>query len=70
MPSIKKLKDIAHNAAHSYLSLMNYDGEEYIIERLFQIAKNTKQTNIKINILKPAIEPVVYETPEIINSLK
>jgi len=70
MPSIKKIKAIAHNTAHSYLSLMNYDGAEYIVERLFQIAKNTKQTNIKINILKPAIEPVVYETPEIINSLK
>ncbi len=29
MPSIKKLRAIAHNIAHSYLSLMKYDGAEY-----------------------------------------
>jgi len=69
MPSSKKLKSIAHNTAHSYLSLMNYDGKEYIVERLFQIAKQSKQTNILINILKPSIEPAVYATVEIIDSL-
>jgi len=69
MPRMKMLKSIAHNVAHSYLSLMNYTDGEYTVERLFQLAKESKQTNIEINILQKSIEPVVYETPSIKLSL-
>ncbi|MGV8981140.1 hypothetical protein [Clostridium sp.] len=69
MPRMKMLKSIAHNVAHSYLSLMNYIDGEYTIERLFQTAKKSKQTNIVIDILQKSIEPPVYATPQIKLSL-
>lgn len=69
MPRMKMLKSIAHNVAHSYLSLMDYINGDYTVERLFQIAKDTKQTNIVINIIQKLIEPSVYSTPEINISL-
>lgn len=69
MPRMKMLKSIAHNVAHSYLSLMNYIDGEYTVERLYQIAKESKQTNIVIDILQKSIEPPVYATPQIKLSL-
>lgn len=69
MPRLKMLKSIAHNVAHSYLSLMNYIDGEYTVERLFQIAKKSKQTYIVIDILHQSIEPPIYSTPEIEISL-
>jgi hypothetical protein len=69
MPRMKMLKSIAHNVAHSYLSLMNYIDGEYTVERLFQIAKESMQTNIIIDILQQSIEPSVYATPQIKISL-
>jgi len=69
MPRMKMLKSIAHNVEHSYLSLMNYIDGDYTVERLFQLAKESKQTNIEINILQKSIEPVIYETPSIKLSL-
>ena len=69
MPRMKILKSIAHNVAHSYLSLMNYIDGEYTVERLFQLAKESKQTNIVIDILMRTIEPQIYVIPEIEKSL-
>lgn len=69
MPRMKMLKSIAHNVAHSYLSLMNYIDGEYTVERLFQIAKESKQTEISIDILQQSIKPLVYETKNIKTSL-
>jgi hypothetical protein len=69
MPRMKMLKSIAHNVAHSYLSLMNYIDGEYTVERLFQIAKESKQTIIVIDILIRSIEPQIYVVSEIEKSL-
>ncbi|MFT5874599.1 MAG: hypothetical protein ACI8WT_003569 [Clostridium sp.] len=69
MPRMKMLKSIAHNVAHSYLSLMNYIDGEYTVERLYQIAKESNQTNIVIDILRRSIEPAIYVIPEIEKSL-
>lgn len=69
MPRMKMLKSIAHNVAHSYLSLMNYIDGEYTVERLFQIAKESKQTSIVIDILQQSIEPPIYSKTNIKLSL-
>ncbi|MHB8130080.1 MAG: hypothetical protein ACYDEX_13890 [Mobilitalea sp.] len=69
MPRMKMLKSIAHNAAHSYLSLMNYINGEYTVDRLFQVAKESRETNIVIDILQQSIEPSIYLTTEIKLSL-
>ena len=69
MPKLKVLKSVAHNLAHSYLSLMNYIDNEYTVERLFQIAKNSGENQIYIDVLNKVIRPEIYNTPEIQKSL-
>lgn len=75
MPRIKMLTSIAHNVAHSFLSLMNYysdprDGSfDYVVERLFKIAKSSKKVEITVDVLNQTIEPPVYQEPAIMKSL-
>ncbi len=69
MLRINMLKSIAHNTAHSYLSLMNYIDGDYTVERIFKIAKRSEQTSIEIDILNKTIEPQVFSTPQIKVSL-
>ncbi len=69
MPKLKVLKSVAHNLAHSYLSLMNYIDGEYTAERLFQIAKDSGENQIHIDVLNKIIRPEIYNTPEIQKSL-
>lgn len=69
MPKLKVLKSIGHNLAHSFLSLMNYIDDDYIIEHIFGIAKSTSKTFITVDVLNQSIQPVEYCTPSIIKSL-
>lgn len=69
MPKFKVLKSVAHNLAHSYLSLMNYIDDEYTVERIFQIAKIERLEEIKIDVLKEVIEPPPFATKQIMLSL-
>jgi hypothetical protein len=75
LPRTKMLTSIAHNVAHSFLSLENYyedpcDGSfDYVVERLFKIAKTSKQVEIIVDVLGQTIEPSVYQEPAIMKSL-
>lgn len=66
---LKSLKSIGHNLAHSYLSLMNYDESNYIVEHIFTVAKETKKTNVKIDVKNMIIEPNEYNIPVLRRSL-
>lgn len=70
MSKLKVLKSIAHNVAHSYLSLMGYIDENYIVEFIFQIAKEQNEPNVRIDILKMKIEPEEFRIPTILESLE
>lgn len=70
MAKYKTLKSIAHNTAHSYLSLMNYIQGNYVVEYIFQLAKDNKSPYVKIDILNKAIEPVIFGISPILESLQ
>lgn len=66
----KNLKSIAHNLGHSFFSLMNYTGADYVIERLYKRAKETKISSIKIDFLNQIIEPSEFNIVGVMNALK
>jgi hypothetical protein len=47
------------------MSLMNHDGVDYIHEKLFIIAKQTRKNEISIDLLKEEIEPADFKTESI-----
>lgn len=66
---LKSLKSVGHNLAHSYLSMVNYDEGNYIVDHIFKLAKETKRTNIKIDVKNMIIEPEEYNIPVLRRSL-
>jgi hypothetical protein len=46
MASYKRLKSLAHNVGHSFLSLMNYVDDDYVVEDLFQHARNAEAPHV------------------------
>lgn len=66
---LKSLRSVGHNLAHSYLSMVNYDEGNYIVEHIYIIAKETKRTNIKIDVKNMIIEPEEYSIPVLRRSL-
>ena len=69
MAKLKSLKSIGHNVIHSYLSLMNYRDNGYVIEHLYNIAKEKNIKSIVIDILGRSIKPKVFKIPVIKESL-
>ncbi|MGE7767080.1 hypothetical protein [Peribacillus sp. NPDC096540] len=69
MAKLKLLKSIGHNTVHSYLSLMNYRDNGYVVEHLFNIAKDKSIDSIIVDILKGSIQPKTFEIPVIKQSL-
>jgi hypothetical protein len=68
MAKLKLLKSIGHNTVHSYLSLMNYRNG-YVVEYLYNIAKDKNVDCIVIDILERSIQPEIFEIPVIKYSL-
>ena len=69
MASYKVLKSVAHNLGHSYLSLMNWQHENYVVEHLFQRAKSTGEREVRIDALAGTIEPPAFQTPVLLESV-
>lgn len=69
MVKLKLLKSIGHNTVHSYLSLMNYRDNGYVIEHLYNIAKEKNIESIFIDILGRSLKPEAFEIPVIKDSL-
>ncbi len=69
MAKLKLLKSIGHNTVHSFLSLMNYRDNGYVIEHLYNIAKEKNMESIVIDILGRSIKPEAFEIPVIKDSL-
>ena len=57
MPSYKVLKNIAHNLGHSFLSLMNYRADDYVVEHIFRTVRAANAPHVRIDVLKATIEP-------------
>jgi hypothetical protein len=69
MARYKVLKSVAHNLGHSYLSLMNYVNDDYIVEHLFRRAKETGEPRVEIDVLQGTIEPSAFQIPVLTESV-
>lgn len=69
MAKLKLLKSIGHNTIHSFLSLMNYREDDYVIAYLYNIAKEKGIDGIVIDILGRSITPKAFEIPVIKQAL-
>ena len=69
MASHKVLRSVAHNLGHSYLSLMNWRGENYVVEHLYQRAKSTGESEVRIDALAGTIEPPAFQIPVLLESV-
>jgi hypothetical protein len=63
MPNYKALKSVAHNLGHSYLSLMNHEGVDYVVEHLFKTARRYGITHVEIDVLNGSISPAELSSP-------
>ena len=70
MTSHKPLKSISHNFGHSFISLMNYVKDDYILGHLLNQARQTKLNRLTVDILKNVAEPKELLTNEIKSSIE
>lgn len=69
MISHKPLKSISHNFAHSFLSLMNYSIDDYVLGHLLKQARLTKLNKLVIDVLHNSAEPSELITAAIKSSI-
>lgn len=69
MPSHKALKSISHNFSHSFISLMNYLGDDYFLGHLLKEMRNNDLSRLQIDILHNNAEPKALLTKPILDSI-
>lgn len=69
MPSHKPLKSVSHNFGHSFISLMNYINDDYILGHLLKQARLTNITRLEVDILNSTAEPQELLTTPIRDSI-
>lgn len=70
MKSHKPLKSVSHNFGHSFISLMNYVKDDYILGHLLNQARQTNINKLTVDILKNVAEPTELLTNEIKSSIE
>ena len=69
MTSHKPLKSVSHNFGHSFISLMNYIHDDYILGHLLKQARLTKLNKLTVDILAGTAFPKELLTLPILNSI-
>jgi hypothetical protein len=70
MARYKVLRSVAHSFAHSFTSLMNYSGNDYIMGHLLRRARETGEASLIVDILTGSATPPTLLSPEIGNSIR
>lgn len=70
MPSLKVLKGVAHNLGHHYLSAMNWQHNDYVLNHLRRRAWETRRDRIEIDILNLSIQPAGFSNSVIEESVE
>ena len=65
----KNIKSAIHNFGHSFVSLMNYVDDDYIIDEMNKLVTNNKLNELSINFLTGQVEPKSIETKRIKKSI-
>ena len=69
MPNYKKLKSVAHNFGHSFLSSLNYAAGDYISEHIFKAAREAGEPDVCIDVLNETIDPPALRLPVVLDSV-
>jgi len=57
MARYKVLKGVAHNIGHSFTSLMNYAGDDYVMGHILRFARRTGRDTLTIDFVKREAGP-------------
>jgi hypothetical protein len=57
MARYKVLKGVAHNIGHSFTSLMNYAGDDYVMGHILRFARSTGRDTLTIDFVKREAGP-------------
>jgi hypothetical protein len=69
MARYKVLKSVAHSFGHSFVSLMNYADDDYVMGHLLTQARATRNNRLMLDILSGRAAPEALLTPPIAASL-
>jgi hypothetical protein len=64
------LRSVSHNFGHSFISLMNYINDDYLLGHLLTQARKTNINKLMVDILKNNAGPTELLTREINDSIK
>jgi len=62
------LNSVAHNFTHSFVSLMNYVDDGYVIDDLLQVARDAKGERVSIQWI-PDLPPPLSLPPRVLKSI-
>jgi hypothetical protein len=62
----KVLQSVAHNFAHSFVSVMNYAGNDYAMCHLIRRAKVTGTRRLRLDVLTRTIGPIELLSPKLV----
>lgn len=57
MARYKVLKSVAHNIGHSFTSLMNYAGDDYVMGHVLRFARQTRRDTLTIDFVSGQARP-------------
>jgi hypothetical protein len=69
MPSHKVLKSISHNFCHSFISLMNYQKDDYFLGHLLKQMRNSRLNKLKVDVIKNISKPKKLLNETIVESI-
>jgi hypothetical protein len=65
MARYKVLKSVAHNIGHSFTSLMNYAGDDYVMGHILRFARSTGHDTLTIDFVRREAGPPELLAPPI-----
>ena len=69
MARYKVLRSVAHSVGHSFTSLMNYDGEDYVMGHLLRRAREVREPTLLVDLLAGTAAPGSLLIPEVRRSV-
>ena len=69
MARYKVLRGVANSLAHSFTSLMNYVGNDYVMGHLLRGARNTGEATLTVDVLTGAASPSTLLSREVAASI-
>jgi hypothetical protein len=68
--SYKVIKSIAHNLGHSFTSLMNYHGIDYVMGHVLRAARATGKDKLEVDFLSGVADPPELLVPSVKESIE